>query len=263
MEDQAENVVLSMEHITKVYENGFVANNDVTLTLYKGEIHGLVGENGAGKTTLMKVLFGQEKPESGKILLEGKEILIDSPLRALDYGIGMVHQHYKLVDSLTVAENMLLGAEPRKGIFFDRSKAVELTKEISEKYNLPIDPHAIIKDLSVGYRQRVEILKNLLRGARILLLDEPTAVLTPQETEKLFMQLRFLKDQGFTVVFISHKLEEVKEICDRITVLRNGRVTGNVEINEVSVNDIARLMVGREVLMEIEKKPAQPLEPVL
>lgn len=263
MNKKPDELVLSMEHITKVYGNGFVANNDVTFQLRKGEIHGLVGENGAGKTTLMKVLFGQEKPEEGQILLNGKRVEIENPLQALDLGIGMVHQHYKLVDTLTVAENMVLGAEPRKGVLFNKRKAIQMTEEISEKYNLPIDPKAVIKDLSVGYKQRVEILKNLLRGARILLLDEPTAVLTPQETEQLFVQLRSLKEKGFTIVFISHKLGEVKEICDRITVLRGGKVTGTAEVKDVSVDDIARMMVGRDVFLNIEKKPASPQETVL
>lgn len=263
MDMKPEGFALSMEHITKIYGNGFVANNDVTFQLRKGEIHGLVGENGAGKTTLMKVLFGQEKPEEGEIYLNGEKVHIENPLQALDLGIGMVHQHYKLVDSLTVAENMVLGAEPKHGIFFDQKKAIRLTEEISQKYNLSIDPKATIKDLSVGYKQRVEILKNLLRGAKILLLDEPTAVLTPQETEELFLQLKTLKEKGFTIVFISHKLGEIKEICDRITVLRNGKVTGNAEIKDVSVSDIARMMVGRDVFLTIDKEVAQPKEAVL
>lgn len=263
MEKKLDELVLSMEHITKVYGNGFVANNDVTFQLRRGEIHGLVGENGAGKTTLMKVLFGHEKPEEGRILLNGEKVEIENPLQALDLGIGMVHQHYKLVDTLTVAENMVLGAEPKKGVFFHKRKAIQMTREISERYNLPIDPTAVIKDLSVGYKQRVEILKNLLRGAKILLLDEPTAVLTPQETEQLFSQLKFLKGEGFTIVFISHKLGEVKEICDRITVLRSGRVTGTADVKDISVDDIARMMVGRDVFLNIEKRPPAPHGPVL
>ena len=224
-------IVLSMENITKIYDNGFVANKKINFSLRRGEIHGLLGENGAGKTTLMKVLFGDEKPEEGKIYLNGKEIVINSPLQALSYGIGMVHQHFMLVDDLTVAENMVLGNEPTKeGLFFDKKKAIEMTNAAAEKYNLPIDPSELIKDLSVGYKQRVEILKVLLRGVKILILDEPTAVLTPQETDELFVQLIRLKNQGFTIVFISHKLNEVKQICDRITVLRDGSVTGNADV---------------------------------
>lgn len=256
-------VVLKMENITKIYKNGFIANKGINLELKRGEIHGLVGENGAGKTTLMKVLFGHEVPEEGRILYEGNEVNITSPTEALKLGIGMVHQHFMLVNELSVAENMVLGAEPTKGIVFDKNKSVEMTKEISKKYNLPIDPNAIIKDLSVGYRQRVEILKVLLRGVKILILDEPTAVLTPQETAELFEQLINLKKQGFTIVFISHKLQEVKQICDRITVLRLGQVTGEASIEDVTIQDISRMMVGRDVDLEIEKKKANPGKTIL
>ena len=250
--DNNHDVVLAMENITKIYDNGFVANKDITLELRRGEIHGLVGENGAGKTTLMKVLFGHEQPESGRILLNGKEVHIQNPLQAIDLGIGMVHQHFMLVDSLSVAENMVLGVEPRKSRFlFDHKKAVELTEQTAKKFNLPIDPEALIKDLSVGYKQRVEILKVLLRGVKILILDEHTAVLTPQETDELFEQLINLKNQGYTIVFISHKLQEVKQICDRITVLRLGQVTGTAELKDVSIHGISRMMVGRDVILDI------------
>lgn len=262
--DNNHDVVLAMENITKIYDNGFVANKDITLELRRGEIHGLVGENGAGKTTLMKVLFGHEQPESGRIMLNGKEVHIQNPLQAIDLGIGMVHQHFMLVDSLSVAENMVLGVEPRKSRFlFDHKKAVELTEETAKKFNLPIDPEALIKDLSVGYKQRVEILKVLLRGVKILILDEPTAVLTPQETDELFEQLINLKNQGYTIVFISHKLQEVKQICDRITVLRLGQVTGTAELRDVSIQGISRMMVGRDVILDIEKKKAEPKQTVL
>ncbi len=262
--DNNHDVVLAMENITKIYDNGFVANKDITLELRRGEIHGLVGENGAGKTTLMKVLFGHEQPESGRILLNGKEVHIQNPLQAIDLGIGMVHQHFMLVDSLSVAENMVLGVEPRKSRFlFDHKKAVELTEQTAKKFNLPIDPEALIKDLSVGYKQRVEILKVLLRGVKILILDEPTAVLTPQETDELFEQLINLKNQGYTIVFISHKLQEVKQICDRITVLRLGQVTGTAELKDVSIHGISRMMVGRDVILDIEKKKAEPKQTVL
>lgn len=262
--DNNHDVVLAMENITKIYDNGFVANKDITLELRRGEIHGLVGENGAGKTTLMKVLFGHEQPESGRIMLNGKEVHIQNPLQAIDLGIGMVHQHFMLVDSLSVAENMVLGVEPRKSRFlFDHKKAVELTEQTAKKFNLPIDPEALIKDLSVGYKQRVEILKVLLRGVKILILDEPTAVLTPQETDELFEQLINLKNQGYTIVFISHKLQEVKQICDRITVLRLGQVTGTAELRDVSIQGISRMMVGRDVILDIEKKKAEPKQTVL
>lgn len=255
--------VLSMEHITKIYNNGFVANNDISFHVKKGEILGLVGENGAGKTTLMKVLFGLEIPEEGKIFIGGKEVIIPNPLVALDYGIGMVHQHFMLVETLTVAENMVLGAEPGKGLFFDPKAAVRRTNEISKKYGLEVNPKAIIRDLSVGYKQRVEILKILLRGAKILLLDEPTAVLTPQETKELFAQLKKLKEDGFSIVFISHKLNEIKEICDRITVLRLGKTIGTVNVEDVSEADISRMMVGRDVFLSLEKEKARPKETVL
>ena len=173
--------MLSMEHITKIYDNGFVANKDVNFSVRKGEIHGLVGENGAGKTTLMKVLFGQEIPEEGRILIAGQPSKVQSPLDALAYGIGMVHQHFMLVNSLTVAENMVLGDEPVKGMLFDRARARQMTAEVAKQYELDVDPDALVSDLSVGYKQRVEILKMLLRGAKLLLLDEPTAVLTPRD----------------------------------------------------------------------------------
>ena len=248
-------VILKMENITKIYSNGFIANKDVNLELKRGEIHGLVGENGAGKTTLMKVLFGHERPEEGRIIFEGKEVQITDPTHALELGIGMVHQHFMLVDTLSVADNMVLGAEPSKGIVYDKKKAIELTNETAAKYNLPVDPNALIKDLSVGYRQRVEILKVLLRGVKVLILDEPTAVLTPQETEELFVQLINLKKQGFTIVFISHKLQEVKQICDCITVLRLGRVTGHADIKDVEIADISRMMVGRDVDLQIDISP--------
>lgn len=260
--DEADHV-LSMEHITKIYNNGFIANKDITFQVRKSEIHGLVGENGAGKTTLMKVLFGQESYEEGCIKLDGKEVHIQSPLDALGMGIGMVHQHFMLVQSLTVAENMVLGLEPKKGLSFDFKKAVALTEEISQKYQLPINPHAKVMDLTVGFKQRVEILKMLLRGAKVLLLDEPTAVLTPQETEELFTQLKNLRSLGHTIVFISHKLNEIKEICNRITVLRRGETVGVADIDDVAEDDIARMMVGRDVFLDINKKAAAPESVVL
>lgn len=264
MNCKQENVnALVMENITKIYSNGFVANKNITFSIRKGEIHGLVGENGAGKTTLMKVLFGLEKPEEGRILLDGKEIQIDNPLKALDYGIGMVHQHFMLVGSLTVAENMVLGIEPKKGCFFDYREAVKKTNEIAEKFKLPVDAQSKVNDISVGQKQRVEILKILLRGAKILLLDEPTAVLTPQETAELFMRLKELKKEGYTIVFISHKLNEVKELCDRITVLRKGKVTGKAEVSEMSESDISRMIVGKDVDVNLNKKKSVPGKTVL
>ena len=255
--------MLTMENITKIYENGFVANSGVNFCVRKGEIHGLVGENGAGKTTLMKVLFGQEAPEGGRILIAGQEQKITSPLDALDYGIGMVHQHFMLVDELSVADNMVLGGEPVKGILYDRAEARRQALEISKKYDLEVDPDALVGKLSVGHKQRVEILKILLKGAKLLLLDEPTAVLTPQEIKELFVQLKHLRNQGFSIVFISHKLNEVREICDRITVLRMGKSVGTVDIKDVTEADISRMMVGRDVMLDIEKEAAKPEESVL
>lgn len=255
--------ILCMENITKIYPNGFVANNGVNFELLKGEIHALAGENGAGKSTLMKVLFGEEQPEEGRILFKGQEVKIESPLSAIKMGIGMVHQHFMLVPSMTVAENMVLGLEPAKAGFLKKEEAVRQTIEVAEKYGLPIDPNARIMDLSVGLKQRVEILKALLRGADILILDEPTAVLTPQETVEIFEELKHLRKMGHTVVFISHKLNEIKEICDRITIMRDGRTIAIRNVADVSEQEISRLMVGRDVFLKTDKKPARPGKPQL
>ncbi|QEY35551.1 ABC transporter ATP-binding protein [Caproiciproducens galactitolivorans] len=262
----AENVadnVLVMENITKVYPNGFVANKNVNFSVRKGEIHALVGENGAGKSTLMKVLFGIETPDSGRILLNGKEVQIHNPSSAIKYGIGMVHQHFMLAPSLTVAENMVMGIEPKNMFLFDFAKAVQMTEDVAKKYNFDIDPKAHVKDLPVGQKQKVEILKALMRGAQILILDEPTAVLTPQETTELFVQLKELKKQGHTIIFISHKLREIKEICDRITILRDGRSVGEADVKELSEQDISNSMVGRNVVLDIQKTEAHPAENIL
>lgn len=255
--------ILCMENITKIYPNGFMANNGVNFELLKGEIHALAGENGAGKSTLMKVLFGEEQPEEGRILFKGQEVKIESPLSAIKMGIGMVHQHFMLVPSMTVAENMVLGLEPAKAGFLKKEEAVRQTIEVAEKYGLPIDPNARIMDLSVGLKQRVEILKALLRGADILILDEPTAVLTPQETVEIFEELKHLRKMGHTVVFISHKLNEIKEICDRITIMRDGRTIAIRNVADVSEQEISRLMVGRDVFLKTDKKPARPGKPQL
>ncbi len=255
--------ILSMKNITKVYSNGFVANKNVNFSVHEGEIHALVGENGAGKSTLMKMLFGSEKPDEGRILLYGEEIHIDNPTVAIRYGIGMVHQHFMLVPSLSVADNLVIGMEPEKNGLYDAAKAEKIAREASEKYNLIVDPKAKVVDLSVGLKQKVEILKALIRGAKILILDEPTAVLTPQETKELFIELKNLKNQGYTVVFISHKLNEVKELCDRVTVLRAGKMIGVEEIANVSEQDISRMMVGRDVRLNIEKEKAVAKETVL
>ncbi|KUO72531.1 MAG: ABC transporter ATP-binding protein [Clostridia bacterium BRH_c25] len=255
--------ILSMKGITKVYPNGIVANKEVDFSIKQGEIHALMGENGAGKSTLMKILFGLEQPEEGSIILKEEKISITSPHIAIKYGIGMVHQHFMLVPSLTVAENMVLGIEPRKSGLLNIHKAVEITENLSKQYNLNVDPKAKIQDLAVGTKQKVEILKALLRGAEILILDEPTAVLTPQETEELFQELLSLKSKGHTIIFISHKLNEIKQISDRITIMRNGRNVGVFNTADVSREEISRLMVGRDVILKVNKSKAEPKDAVL
>lgn len=254
---------LHMKNIVKVYSNGVMANKDVTLCVNQGEIHALSGENGAGKSTLMKILFGEEQATSGEIFVNGKKVNITSPQMAIGLGIGMVHQHFMLVPSLTVTENMIMGVEPKKGLFIDEKYAREQVEEIGKKYNLYIDPDKKVSDLTVGQKQKVEILKALFRGAKILILDEPTAVLTPQETSELFEQLKNLKKSGYTIIFISHKLNEIKEICDRITIIRRGVTMGVHDVAGVTEEDISRLMVGRDVVLKIEKKPAAPGKPLI
>lgn len=247
--------VLELKKVTKVYPNGVVANRNVDFSLNEGEIHAIVGENGAGKSTLMKILFGMEQPNDGKMYFRGEEIVIHSPQHAIELGIGMVHQHFMLVPSFTVAQNMLLGMEPTKRTKIDIDKSVEITQKISDKYNLKVDPNMKVENLSVGMKQKVEILKALLRGAKILILDEPTAVLTPQETEELFEQLITLKNEGHTIIFISHKLKEVKKISDRITIIRKGETQGVFLTSDVDEKEISRLMVGRDVILKYDKEP--------
>lgn len=250
------NKVLQMQNIMKIYANGVVANEDVTLELEKGEIHALLGENGAGKSTLMKILFGIEEPTDGKIILHGQETTIKSSQDAINKGIGMVHQHFMLVPSLTVAENIVLGTEPKKsGVFLDMNKAISQTEEISKKYNFDLDVTTKVEELPVGLKQKVEILKALYRGAEILILDEPTAVLTPQETDELFVQLLKLKDLGHTIIFISHKLDEIKSICDRATIMRNGRSKGTYYVKDITTDEMSKLMVGRDVVLNFDKIP--------
>lgn len=257
-------IILQMKNILKIYPNGIVANENINFSLKKGEIHALLGENGAGKSTLMKVLFGIETPEEGEVILKGKKVDIKSPQDAIDKGIGMVHQHFMLVPSLTVAENIILGVEPRKNkIFTDMDKAMEISEQIAEKYNFDIDVKAKIETLSVGIKQKVEILKALYRGADILILDEPTAVLTPQETNELFVQLKKLKEKGHTIIFISHKLDEIKQICDRLTIMRNGKNMGTYNTEDVSTEEMSRLMVGRDVFLKFDKEKANPKDTVL
>ncbi len=256
--------VVQMKGITKVYPNGVAANQGVDFNVKRGEIHALMGENGAGKSTLMKMLFGLEQPTEGEIFINGKKETLSSPTAAISKGIGMVHQHFMLVPNLTVAENMVLGMEPKqKSLFLDYKKAVEITKEYAQKYNLQVDPDAKVRDIPVGMKQKVEILKALVRGAKILILDEPTAVLTTQETEELFKELVQLKEQGYTLIFISHKLNEIKQITDRMTIMRGGKSMGVYNTADVSKEEISRLMVGRDVILTVEKEKAVPAEVVL
>ena len=255
--------VVQMKGITKVYPNGIAANQGVDFNVRQGEIHALMGENGAGKSTLMKMLFGLEQPTTGEIIVNGETVRLTSPTVAISKGIGMVHQHFMLVPSLTVAENIVLGMAPKKGMFIDYKKAVEITEEYARKYNLFVDPDKRVMDIPVGMKQKVEILKALVRGAKILILDEPTAVLTTQETEELFRELIHLKEQGYTIIFISHKLKEIKQITDRLTIMRAGRSMGVYETANITEQEISRLMVGRDVVLAVQKDKAQPTEPVL
>ncbi|HOK82903.1 MAG TPA: ABC transporter ATP-binding protein [Pseudothermotoga sp.] len=242
---------------------GVLANDHVDLIVLKGEIHSVVGENGAGKTTLMNQLYGLLKPDSGEIRIFEQKVSFKGPRDAIAKGIGMVHQHFMLVNNLTVAENVVLGSETTRGIIFDLREAQKRVDQLSRSYGLQVDPTAKIEDLPVGMQQRVEIIKTLYRGAEILILDEPMAVLTPQETEELFSVLRKLKENGKTIIFISHKLNEVMEISDRITVMRQGKVTGVLNKSETDVREIARLMVGREVVFTVQKLPAKSSDVVL
>jgi len=252
-----------MRGITKVYPNGVVANDRVDFTVQAGEIHGLVGENGAGKTTLMKLLYGLEQPTEGEIRLRGQAVQIRNPHVAIDLGIGMVHQNFMLVPEFTVAENIVLGLEPQQRGFIDREKSVEITQDLARQYGLQVSAAARIDTIPVGMRQRVEILKTLYRGAEILILDEPTAVLTPQETMDLFAAVKTLVRQGKTVIFISHKLREMKAVADRVTVMRDGRVMGTLPVAEATEETLAQMMVGRKVLLRVEKPPARRGNPVL
>lgn len=252
--------VLRMDGITKRF-GPLYANRDVSFDLRKGEIHALLGENGAGKTTLMKILYGMYSPDSGSITLRGQKVRISSPKEALRLGIGMVHQHFMLVSPFTVAENVALGLRGRPLIGIARV-AREISA-LSEKYGLRVDPRARIQDVSVGEQERVEIIKALYRGADILILDEPTAVLTPKETEDLFSVLRSLKADGHSIIIITHKLEEIMAVTDRVTVLRSGQKVATVNTDDVTRTELARMMVGREVFLDIEPPPARLGAPVL
>jgi simple sugar transport system ATP-binding protein len=258
----AETPLLELKGITKRFP-GVVANDHVDFELAKGEVHALLGENGAGKSTLMNILYGLYHPDEGEVRLNGQHVTIDSPRAAIDLGIGMVHQHFMLIPVMTVAENIVLGVEPHSGPFLDIDGAEKRVRELSERFGLAVRPDARIESISVGMQQRVEILKALYRGAEILILDEPTAVLTPQEAEELFEIIRSLQAEGKSIVFISHKLGEVLAIADRVTVLRRGKTIETVPREGATEEGLARLMVGREVLLRVEKTPAEPAEPLL
>ncbi len=253
-----------LEDITKRFP-GVVANDNVDLPVERGSVHALLGENGAGKTTLMNVLYGLYQPDSGRIVVDGEERDFDSPRDAIDAGIGMIHQHFMLVDTMTVAENIALGNEPRKwgGLAVDREAARRDVVELSERYGFDVDPDQTVADVSVGVQQRVEILKALYRGADVLILDEPTAVLTPQEVEDLFDVLDELTDQGKTVIFITHKLGEAMHAADDVTVLRDGKNVGTVDADETTREELAELMVGREVVLDVESTPPDVGDTVL
>ena len=258
----AEDFVIEMLHITKEFP-GIKANDDITLQLRKGEVHALLGENGAGKSTLMSVLFGLYQPEEGKILKNGKEVAIRNPNDANALGSGMVHQHFKVVECFSVLDNIILGVEPNKLGFLQKAEARKKVVALSEKYGLRVDPDALISDISVGMQQRVEILKMLYRDNEILIFDEPTAVLTPQEIDELMEIMRGFKKEGKSILFITHKLNEIMAVADRCTVLRKGKYMGTVDIKDTTKEELSRMMVGRDVQLQVDKKPAHPGDVVL
>ncbi|ALD72475.1 ABC transporter ATP-binding protein [Streptococcus gordonii] len=254
--------VIEMREITKIFGQ-FVANDKINLHLRRGEIHALLGENGAGKSTLMNMLAGLLEPTSGEIAVNGQVVKLDSPSKAASLGIGMVHQHFMLVEAFTVAENIILGSEITKNGVLDIKKAIQEIKELSEKYGLAVDPSAKIEDISVGAQQRVEILKTLYRGADILIFDEPTAVLTPAEIDELMIIMKNLVKEGKSIILITHKLDEIRAVSDRVTVIRRGKSIETVEIAGATNQDLAEMMVGRSVSFTTEKNPPQPKEVIL
>jgi general nucleoside transport system ATP-binding protein len=251
-----------MQGIRKEFP-GVVANDDVSFDVRRGEVHALLGENGAGKSTLMNILYGLYKPDGGEIRLNGKPVSFTSAREAIQAGIGMVHQHFMLIPVMTVAENIVLGIEPSKGLLLDERGAERRVRELSEQFGLAVVPEALVSDITVGQEQRVEILKALYRGADLLILDEPTAVLTPQEAGELFGIIRSLQADGKSIIFITHKLNEVLEIADRITVLRRGKTIETVPREGATEASLAKAMVGREVLLRVEKEPARPSDALL
>ena len=260
--EQSPQYVIEMLHITKEFP-GIKANDDITLQLRKGEIHALLGENGAGKSTLMSVLFGLYQPEEGEIRKNGKPVKINDPNDATALGIGMVHQHFKLIDVFTVLDNIILGAEDTKMGFLQKKAARQKVQDLSQRYGLRVDLDARIEDITVGMQQRVEILKMLYRDNEILIFDEPTAVLTPQEIDELMEIMRSLTKEGKSILFISHKLNEIMAVADRVTVLRKGRYVGTVNTCDTNKQELSNMMVGRPVQLQVVKEPAQPKDPVL
>ncbi len=255
-------VVVQMKDIVKKFGD-FTANDHINLTVHKGEVHAILGENGAGKSTMMNVLCGLYKPTSGQILINGKEVQFSSPKDAINIGIGMVHQHFMLIQPFTVTENIILGMEPVKGLVVDRETAKKKVLELSERYAMKVDPDAKIEDISVGMQQRVEILKVLYRGADTLILDEPTASLTPQEIDGLMEIIENLTADGKSVILITHKLKEITASSDNCTIIRQGKYIRTVKVDEVNENDLAAMMVGRDVNFKVEKKEMAPGEVVL
>jgi simple sugar transport system ATP-binding protein len=256
--------IIKLKNIHKIYSDGTHALDDITFTVREGEIHGLIGENGAGKTTLMKIVYGSLQPSKGSIFIRGNPVILKNPSDAITLGIGMVYQQFALINPFTAAENIILGFEPGGGPLMDIRDAEELVGKLSEETGLDVDPKARVESLSIGCKQRVEILKMLFRGAKILILDEPTSVLTPTEIKDFFAILLRLRDQGATIILVTHKLQEVLEICDRITVLRNGRVSGILEAKDSTPQILARMMVGRDVIFRLQKERRSPKrEPLL
>ncbi len=254
--------LLELKNVTKIYEGGVLANHNINFSVREGEIHALVGENGAGKSTLMKVLFGMESITSGQVFLRGKEVKFSGSKDAIEAGLGMVHQHFMLVDNFTGAENMMLGLK-NLGVFTNAKQEIDKTNEISKKFGFDIDASRKVRDMSVGMKQKIEILKILYRGAKIIILDEPTAVLTPQETEELFERLIELRKHGMTIIFISHKLDEVKKISNRLTVLKSGQTMGTFDTDGISIEEISNHMVGRAISFEYDRPELEPKKELL
>lgn len=262
MEQKRVEKVLELKNITKKFGN-FVANDDISLTVRRGEIHALLGENGAGKSTLMNVVFGMYQPEEGSISVYENETKIENPNHAIHLGIGMVHQHFKLIETFTVTENIIIGMEPKKGIRLNMKAAINEVKDISEKYGLKVDPNSKIEDLPVGMQQKVEILKCLYRGANLLIFDEPTAVLTPDEIGELLQVMQKLVAEGKSIILITHKLNEIMKVADKCTVIRKGKYIGTVDIKESNKEELAEMMIGKNISREIDKKLYNPKENVL